>query len=203
MLGRGKSHGDIAALGSLALEIATETFEYFLSIMKDMVEPVIRYRFFKELTTYISKEGCIEIEMETNALFQSETNYVEKVKQILHNLILNPSLKHHGIDLIYLSDSQMARGTMLQKAEEHEAKRELMLQTILKEKSGDSDMATCDGPLRCRTCGSSSVAWDQKQTRSADEASTVRHPANCHTFKITCYDTYPFFYTGILCLHEL
>ena len=44
---------------------------------------------------------------------------------------------------------------------------------MLQEKYEALDDRAYDAIVRCRRCGSSDVAWEEKQTRSADEAMTL------------------------------
>lgn len=165
--------------------------------MKIYVSPVIRFRFVRCLVDEhnYSLEDARSIDQHTNSVFPTQEGYVCKAKQVLHNLLSNPTLTSHVEDLIALTDSELAKGTILQKVEEHESKRESMLEQMLAQRVADNDVGSTDGPLRCRSCGSSSVAWDQKQTRGADEASTVS-PSDTHTNVRTLLSTLFPLYAG-------
>jgi DNA-directed RNA polymerase subunit M/transcription elongation factor TFIIS len=104
----------------------------------------------------------------TNAA--EERSYIDKLKQVCHNLKNNPSLKRGG-ETVLMSDSDMMSSD-LERIEKHEMERRDRFEKMLNEKYEqvkDSSKAT----IRCRKCGSGEIQWDQKQTRGADEAMSI------------------------------
>lgn len=142
--------------------------------MHSIVSPLVRYRVVGALQERLPLKDAIALDRRVFQSGQTPQQYVRKAFQLLHNLALNPALARVPMDdLVRMSDGELAAGTMIEAVQENERKRYAMLERLLREKCDDLDALGAEGPLRCRTCGSSSVVWDQKQTRGADEASTV------------------------------
>jgi hypothetical protein len=137
--------------------------------------PLVRYRCIKSLMLKCGSDTAILIDFSCYNIFPESDLYVRKMFQLEHNVNMRPDLAL--VDpcvLVTMTDDELAEGTVLAQAVLHNKLRQKLLQDVLKEKSDDTSVFGKEGPLRCRSCKSSSVAWDQKQTRSADEASTVR-----------------------------
>lgn len=90
--------------------------------------------------------------------------------------------RNAGLHLARASDEALMRGTLLERIRTTEDDRRTLFQHMLREKyESISASATCDTSLKCRRCNGVDVAWEQKQTRSADEAATVYCVcATCH-----------------------
>lgn len=114
---------------------------------------------------------CVALEETIFNSFSSPRSYRQKTRHILHNLRVSPVLPTTRplVDVLLLSEEELASGTIVEVVSTNEKRREEMLTHLMKEKMADIDEMGGEGPLRCKTCGSSAVVWDQKQTRSADE----------------------------------
>ena len=99
--------------------------------------------------------------------------YIDKSQQIILNLKNNPSLVNFGINIVLFSDAQLAKGTIVECIQKESEERKKRFEQMLHEKYNLLNDKTFKETLKCRRCGSSEVQWEQKQTRSADEASTV------------------------------
>ena len=139
-----------------------------------IVSPLVRFRAVDLLTTIFDRARAIRFDKELFQLYDTATSYTRKLSQIVHNMRLKPAIAHLPHEtILVMRDEERAEGTMIEAVQENERKRCSMLERLLREKCEDVDSYGAEGPLRCRTCGSSSVVWDQKQTRGADESSTL------------------------------
>lgn len=121
----------------------------------------------------VDVQTALQIESAIHSIAASKEMYIDKHKELLHNLRQNPSIARHGKNIIKLSDDDMAEGTVLKLLQNEAAMRIKRFDQILQEKYDSMSDKTCVSSLKCKKCGSSDVTWEQKQTRSADEAMTV------------------------------
>lgn len=114
------------------------------------------------------------LEAAIHSFSTTEEEYIDKCKQIILNLKNNPALKEkYGIEMLLRNDSQLAENTIVEDIERESGERKRRFEQMLQEKYEMMNDKTYKETLKCRRCGSSDVSWEQKQTRSADEASTV------------------------------
>lgn len=116
---------------------------------------------------------CRETESLVHATCASEAAYVDKVRQIVSNLHTNVALAGAGEGIVFMSDTEMAEGTIIQTIEVETRARRARFESMLQEKYEQLRSSEISTTLKCRRCGSADVSWDQKQTRGADEAMTV------------------------------
>lgn len=114
-----------------------------------------------------------DLESTIHGISTTLDEYIDKSQQIILNLKNNPSLVNIGIDIVLYSDAQLAKGTIVECIEKESEERKKRFEQMLHEKYNLLNDKTFKETLKCRRCGSSEVQWEQKQTRSADEASTV------------------------------
>lgn len=98
--------------------------------------------------------------------------YLPAMRARLYNVETNPALR--TIDparIAVMSDAEMRRGTVLEDIQRSEETRNARFEAMLQERydSVESQQTT----MRCRKCKRSNLAFEQKQTRGADEAMTV------------------------------
>lgn len=140
------------------------------------------------------------------AHFPTIDAYREKMRSVLYNMYISPTLRMTRplVEVLLFSNEDMATGTMMEVVSKNEQRREEMLTHLMKEKIADIDEMGVEGPLRCKTCGSSAVVWDQKQTRSADEVIVATFPPPVVLFVVlTPTRPAPTAYTTRLLLHIL
>ena len=70
-------------------------------------------------------------------------------------------------------NEELVRGTLVERIRDAEDENRAMFQRMLQQKFESIDTRGYASSLRCRRCNSVDVTWEQKQTRSADEAATV------------------------------
>lgn len=81
--------------------------------------------------------------------------------------------EHADVSVARRPDEELVRGTLLERVRTTEDERRVMFQQMLQDKFESIDTRGYTSSLRCRRCHSVDVTWEQKQTRSADEAATV------------------------------
>lgn len=99
--------------------------------------------------------------------------YEDLVRHVASCVRMNPA--RNGTRNVALADeSDIVRGTLLETIHATEAERRARFEAMLQEKYDEVVATTApSSSLQCRRCRSSDVTWEQKQTRSADEAMTV------------------------------
>tara|TARA_B110000008_G_C16958760_1_gene559285 strand:- start:179 stop:664 length:486 start_codon:yes stop_codon:yes gene_type:complete len=114
-----------------------------------------------------------EIESSIHSISGSIEEYINRAQQIVLNLKNNRDLKKYGKNIITKTDSEMSKGTILEDIERESLLQKIRFEQMLQEKYDMLNDKSYNATLKCRRCGSAEVSWEQKQTRSADEASTV------------------------------
>jgi DNA-directed RNA polymerase subunit M/transcription elongation factor TFIIS len=114
-----------------------------------------------------------DIESAIHSISTTYDEYIDKSQQIILNLKNNPNLRDIGINFVVKTDTFLSRGTIIEDIEQQTTIRRTRFEQMLQEKYELMNDKSFNTTLRCRRCGSSEVSWEQKQTRSADEASTV------------------------------
>ena len=140
------------------------------------MDPAVRQRALRALLAARGKAAdlmlCREVEAATHAAAASEGEYGDLVRRSCFNLTANGSLSDAGT-IVSASDAVLAEGTILARIETEMTGRRERFQNMLQEKYEALDDRKYAALVRCRRCGSAEVTWDEKQTRSADEAATL------------------------------
>lgn len=113
---------------------------------------------------------CREVEAECHAVSVEANEYLDHVSRAAFNLRENP---HVGVEVVRAADHALTTGTLLGRIQEEQRARKQRFAEMLQEKYDALNDRQFEAIVRCRRCGSTEVAWDTKQTRSADEAATV------------------------------
>ena len=132
-----------------------------------------RKQVLKLLTKFSTFTKSRELEASIHSIVRNADEYTNKCQQIALNLKNNPKLQDKDFELIMLSDMEMSKGTILEDIENEAILRKQRFEQMLQEKYEMLNDKSFNTTLKCRRCGSSEVGWEQKQTRSADEASTI------------------------------
>ena len=119
---------------------------------------------------------CREVEARCHAASRTPAEYLDRVRRAAFNLRANTAV---GVDVVRVDDETLAIGTEVGALAEETRARRARFEAMLQEKYEALDDRTFEAIVRCRRCGSAEVSWTEKQTRSADEASTVF--ASCQT----------------------
>lgn len=118
------------------------------------------------------------VEALCHSLSLDVTEYLDNIKRCAYNLKENPSF---GVSVVCSSDHALTHGTLVGRIEEKRRERNERFEKMLQEKYDSMNDASIGSLIRCRRCGSTEVTWEEKQTRSADEAATVF--CSCSTCK--------------------
>ena len=112
------------------------------------------------------------VEAAVHSVAHDHQSYVDELKVCALNIHINPSNAHP--DRLVAPNVECIEGSLLQQICNTAEERRRVFETMLQEKyESIDDVRNCNSSLRCRRCNSVDVSWDQKQTRSADEAMTV------------------------------
>ena len=114
-----------------------------------------------------------EIEAVVHSLSPNRQTYMDKMQQLIFNTKMNPELKTQRAEVVFLTDTQMAKGTIIEDIEREDLAQNTHFENIIAEKFEMINKVSSKTLLRCRRCGSDDVACEQKQTRGADEAMTL------------------------------
>ena len=113
---------------------------------------------------------CRDVEAHCHATSLTLNEYTDNVLRSAFCLHQNVQ---HGIDVVYLSDNDLAKGTIIEEIEKERVARTERFERMLQEKYDALDDQKFQAIVRCRRCGSEDVSWDEKQTRSADEGASL------------------------------
>ena len=101
--------------------------------------------------------------------------YLSHLRRQAYNIACNPALA--AVDparLIHMTNEEFAAGTVVERVQSEEQERMRGFIELLKEKYENVVKAqSSDSILNCRNCGSNDISFSQKQTRGADESSTI------------------------------
>lgn len=103
-----------------------------------------------------------------------EAEYLSHTRRVLFNLACNALL--HDVEpsrLVHMSDSELARGTLVQRIQLEEAERIAAFSELLREKYDNVLRAKKSDLMYCKKCGSDEVSFAQVQVRGADESSSI------------------------------
>lgn len=117
-----------------------------------------------------------EVEARCHAASRTPNEYLARVRRAAANLRANERV---GVEVVHLDDATLAKGTPVGDLADETRMRRRRFDAMLQEKYEALDDKTFEAIVRCRRCGSAEVSWTEKQTRSADEATTVF--ASCQT----------------------
>lgn len=121
-------------------------------------------------------ECALELErMVMSSSFGCRTTYLAQLRRQAYNLACNPALASvPATQLIHMSNEEFAAGTLIERVQSEEQERMRGFSELLKEKYENVVRAqSSESILKCRNCGSSDITFAQKQTRGADESSTI------------------------------
>ena len=119
---------------------------------------------------------AMAIENEVFITAQEPMEYSKQVKRLMYNLAINPDLRNVAPHVLSRMDaSNMCEGTVLQIAAREKRIRHERFTAMLQQRYdeiGDDNAGHTD--IQCRKCRRQTpLVLEQKQTRSADEPTTV------------------------------
>lgn len=119
-----------------------------------------------------------KVESLCHSLSANVTDYLDNIKRCAFNLKENPCLDS---SVVCSSDHSMTENTLVGRIEQNRIERNNRFEKMLQEKYESMNDESIGSLIRCRRCGSTEVTWEEKQTRSADEAATLF--CSCSTCK--------------------
>ena len=115
---------------------------------------------------------CREVEAQAHAAATTADEYRDHVQRATFQLRANPRLSDaHAV--VTAPDEVLVEGTLLARIQAERAAREERFQRMLQDKYEALQDDSLHALVRCRRCGGGEVTWEEKQTRSADEAATL------------------------------
>lgn len=137
------------------------------------MKPSERQHAFKVLLKRSSDRGlCREVEAAIHSTACSRDEYNDLVKRTCFNIHLNGSLTDPQ-RIVHGTDDDLAKGTVIERMHHDARLRRMRFQCMLEEKYEALDDKSYEALVKCRRCGSAEISWEEKQTRSADEAATL------------------------------
>jgi DNA-directed RNA polymerase subunit M/transcription elongation factor TFIIS len=113
---------------------------------------------------------CRDLESSCHANSRTETEYLERVRHVSFNLLMNRTV-HENV--IFASDRILTKNTLVGRIRNERIVRQERFSEMLREKYDSLNDKQFEAIVRCRRCGNEDVVWEEKQTRSADEGATV------------------------------
>ena len=111
-----------------------------------------------------------DVEAACHALAHSADEYGDHVRRAAFNLHANPAL---GREVVDADEDALTRGVLVGRIRDETRARAERFERMLQEKYDALNEGEYTAIVRCRRCGSTEVAWEEKQTRSADEGGTL------------------------------
>ena len=113
---------------------------------------------------------CRETEARCHAESNTPHEYADQVRRAAFNLRENAALDE---EVVQRPDATLTEGTLLGRIESETKARAERFDQMLHEKYEAINEGKFKSIVRCRRCGSSEVTYEEKQTRSADEAASL------------------------------
>lgn len=113
---------------------------------------------------------CRDTEARCHAASNTPHEYTDQIRRAAFNLKENAALRD---DVVHRPDATLTEGTLLGRIESETRAREERFERMLHEKYEAINEGRFKSIIRCRRCGSSEVTYEEKQTRSADEAASL------------------------------
>ena len=142
------------------------------------ISPTLRLQGVRLLLNFSHMGGLGAIELErkiAKASCNCERVYLAHLRRQAFNIACSYTLTAAPPErLFHMTDEEFAAGTMVERVHIEEQERMHTYTELLKEKYDNVVRAqSSESILKCRNCGSSDINWSQKQTRGADEGSTI------------------------------
>jgi DNA-directed RNA polymerase subunit M/transcription elongation factor TFIIS len=135
------------------------------------MEPIERQKGLKLLLNHRNIEISRNLESAIHSRSQTSNEYYDNIKRVSWNLYNNPSLE--GVEMVFQLDKDLIHGTLLERIVNETKARAERFERMLQEKYDMINEKKYTSLIKCRRCGSEEVSYDEKQTRSADEAATI------------------------------
>lgn len=118
-------------------------------------------------------DQCLALDTSVYARHGGEAAaYLDQMRNLIYNVTTNAALRAvPPARLVQMTDEEMREGTVLEAIERDGAQRQANFEAMLQQRYDSVDHGR--SIMRCRRCGKSNLAFEQKQTRGCDESMTV------------------------------
>ena len=114
---------------------------------------------------------CRELECAIHSKSKNTNEYLNNSLRVAWNLKNNKQI--NTIDVVFDKESNMIKNTILEHIYMQKKARNDRFEKMLQEKYDSINEKKYSTLIKCRKCGSEEVSYEEKQTRSADEAATI------------------------------
>tara|TARA_B100000214_G_scaffold374110_1_gene356015 strand:+ start:2177 stop:2626 length:450 start_codon:yes stop_codon:yes gene_type:complete len=135
------------------------------------MEPLQRKKALTLLVKYRDFPFCRELESAIHSKSKTSNEYFNNILRNAWNLKNNEEL--NSVSMVFQPDRELIKGTILERIEIETKARSERFEKMLQEKYDSINEKKYGSLIKCRRCGSSEVSYEEKQTRSADEAATI------------------------------
>ena len=135
------------------------------------MDPAVRQKTLILLTKYRDFELCRELESAIHSKSKNSNEYFNNSLRVSWNLKNNKNLNTVGI--VFEQEKNMIKNTILEHIYLQNKARNERFEKMLQEKYDSINDKKYNTLIKCRRCGSGEVSYEEKQTRSADEAATI------------------------------
>ena len=139
------------------------------------VAPDLRIRGVRAMMRFsgVPFDRALAIDASLASAHPTAALYTLGCKRLMFNLASNQALHASPAEgLAFLSDGEMARGTVVERVQQQERARHQSHVDMLKERQHAVEQTQAESVLHCRRCASSNLNFVQLQLRSADEPMT-------------------------------
>ena len=143
------------------------------------MEPEQRKKSILLLTKCRNFEFSRELESIIHSKSETVCDYNNNVLRCAWNLHHNPQID--SLDMAFQPDKNLIENTILERIAKETKLRDERFEKMLQEKYDSINEKKYSTLIKCRRCGSEEVSYDEKQTKSADEAATIF--CSCSTCK--------------------
>ena len=137
----------------------------------EIMEPSVRKKTLILLSRYRNFDFCREIESAIHSRSKSIIEYQNNSLRVAWNLKNNKNI--NTIDVVFDKEINMTKNTILERIDLQTKARNERFEKMLQEKYERINEKKYGTLIKCRKCGSEEVSYEEKQTRSADEAATI------------------------------
>jgi transcription elongation factor S-II len=143
------------------------------------MDPEQRRKSLQLLTKCRNFNFCRELESIIHSKSETVNDYNNNILRCAWNLHHNDQL--NSLDIIFQPDKNLIKNTILERIDKETKARSERFEKMLQEKYDSINDKQYSTLIKCRRCGSEEISYDEKQTKSADEAATIF--CSCSTCK--------------------
>jgi transcription elongation factor S-II len=135
------------------------------------MDPFARQKTLILLTKYRNFDFCRDVESAIHSRSKNTNEYLNNSLRVAWNLKANKNI--NDVSVVFDKEKNMIKNTILEHIDLQKKARNERFEKMLQEKYDSINEKKYDTLIKCRRCGSEEVSYEEKQTRSADEAATI------------------------------